>query len=63
MIISVLRHDLYVTYGWNFMKLILNIYEGSEVMHMKFYQGVISYSGVILPFDCLNFFDSFRPQA
>ena len=29
------------------MKLIWNIYDYGEVMHMKFYQGVISYSRVI----------------
>ena len=30
----------------NFIKLILNIYDQSEVVYVKFYQGVTSYSGV-----------------
>ena len=33
--LSVLSHN-YVTNGWNFMKLILNIYDHGVVMHMKF---------------------------
>ena len=32
------------------MKLILNIYDHSEVMHVKFYRGDVSYSGVIALF-------------
>ena len=32
---------------WNFMKLILNIFDYGVVMHMGFHQGVISYRGVI----------------
>ena len=29
------------------MKLIVNIYDHSEVIHVKFYRGVVSYSRVI----------------
>ena len=29
------------------MQLILNIYDHGEIMHVKFYWGVISYRGVI----------------
>ena len=43
---SILSHN-YVTKGWNFMKLILNIYEHVVVMHVKVHQGVKSYRGVI----------------
>ena len=33
--------------GWNYIKLILNIYDHSVVMHMKIHQYVTSYGGVI----------------
>ena len=59
MIISVLGHNLYVTYRSNFNET----YDYGAVMHMKFYQDVVSYNGVILPFDCLNFYDCFHPQS
>ena len=29
------------------MQLLLNIYDLGEIMHLKFYLGVISYSGVV----------------
>ena len=43
------------------MKLKLNIYNHSEVMHVKFIR-VSSVIAEFLPFDCLNFNDFFRPQ-
>ena len=57
---SALSHNS-VIYGLNFMKPILNIYDHSEAMHMKFYLNVISY-GKLLPFHCLNLNDTFHPQ-
>ena len=33
--------------GWNYIKLLPNIYDHSVVMHMKFHQYVTSYGGVI----------------
>ena len=40
------------------MKLILNIYGHNEIMHVKFYWGVISKTE-LMPFDRLNFNDVF----
>ena len=37
----------WVVSGCNFMKLVLNIYDHSVVMHVKFHQDVISYGGVL----------------
>ena len=34
--------------GWNFMKLILSIYDYDVVMHLEFCQAVISYRGVVV---------------
>ena len=43
------------------MKLILKIYDHGEVMYMKFNWGVVVIPE-LLPFECLNFNDFFRPQ-
>ena len=43
---SVLSHN-FVTKGLNFMRLILSIYDLIVVVHVKFYQVVISYRAVI----------------
>ena len=43
------------------MVLILNIYNHSEVMHVKFIR-VSSVIAELLPFDCLNFNYFFHPQ-
>ena len=43
---SVVSHD-FVSNGWNLIKLILNIYDHSVVIHVKFHQCVIRYRGVI----------------
>ena len=37
--LSVLNHNL-VSNGWNFMELILSIYDHCVIMHVKFCQGV-----------------------
>ena len=46
--LSVLSH-YFVSNGWIFKKLILNIYiyDNGLVMHVNVHQGVISYRGVI----------------
>ena len=41
------------------MKLILNIYDPSVVMQVKFYGGAIRVIEELLPFDCLNCNDFF----
>ena len=45
-------HSL-VSNEWNFMKLILNIYNYSVVMHINFHQGAVMYREIIALF-CLN---------
>ena len=60
MIFSILSPN-YVTNEWNFRKLILNIYDHGEVMHMSFIWAS-SIIAELLPFDCLIFNDFFRPQ-
>ena len=42
----VLSHNL-VSNGWNFMRLILSIYDHGVVMHLEFCQDILSNSGVI----------------
>ena len=37
------RQPYFVRNGWNFMKLILNIYDHGVVMLVKFHQDVIRY--------------------
>ena len=44
---SVLSH-IFVTNEWDFMKLILNIYDHGVVMQVKINQGLISYSGFLV---------------
>ena len=58
MIFSVLRHN-FVSNGWNFLKLLLNIYDQCVVMHVKFHEGVIIEE--LLPFDSPYFKDIFDP--
>ena len=43
---SVVSHYL-VSNGWNLMRLIFYIYHQSEVMHLKFNQGVFCYRGAV----------------
>ena len=43
---SVLSHNL-VSNGWNFMKLILSIYDHGVVMHPKFCQDILNYCHLI----------------
>ena len=54
-VFSVLSHNL-ETHEWNFLKLILNIYDHSVVMNVMFHLNVVGYRE-LLPFDCLNFSD------
>ena len=57
-IFFVLSHN-FVSNGWTFMKLILNINDHDMAMHVKFHQGVISYRGVIALWSpSLNIFPS-----
>ena len=50
---SVLSH-IKVTYGWKFIKLILNINNNGKVIHMIFL-GLSPVTMELLLFDCLNF--------
>ena len=45
-VFSILNQN-FVTNRWNFMKLIVNIYDDSVVMHVTFHQGSINYRVVI----------------
>ena len=52
MIYTILIHNE-VSNGWDFMKLILSVYNQYVVMHMKFCQDILSFSRVIA-LACLN---------
>ena len=47
---STISHN-FVSNGWNFMKLVLSIYDHDVFIHMKFCQGILNTRGV-MAFDC-----------